>query len=105
MMPRKLFQRLTDEQEAMAKAAVEGNREAYEKAEAEQIKLYEILCHDASTEQLQEWSLVFQRLDAWVSSHLTRRAADLPYVAGLEADYIEIDGKPIMVTVQPSASR
>lgn len=42
---------------------------------------------------------------ALMIQRLTQRAADLPYVAGYEPDSIEIDGRPVMITVKPSANR
>lgn len=70
MMPRKLFQRMTDEQEAMAKAFVEDDIAAYEKAEAEQQKLFGAWFTQFSSDQAREWSAVCARLDDWVSHNL-----------------------------------
>jgi hypothetical protein len=67
MMPRKLFQRMTDEQEAMAKAFVEGDLPTYQKAESEQEKLMDAWYNKLSSEQRQEWRARCERLDIWVS--------------------------------------
>ena len=77
MMPRKLFQRMTDEQEAMAKAFLEGNQDAYEKAEAEQEKLMGAWYNKMDADQRTEWSAVCARLDAFVVGELEKRERNL----------------------------
>ena len=73
MMPVKLFQRMTTEQEAMAKAAVEGDVAAYEKAEAAQQELFEKWFRQFSHDQAVEWDAVCARLDAWVAREVLER--------------------------------
>ena len=70
MMTRKLFSRMTTAQEQMANSFVAGDMNAYEKAEKEQMELFEIACKTMDAEQRQAWSETCSNLDKWVSSSI-----------------------------------
>ena len=70
MMPRKLYSRMTTEQEQMAAAFVRGDLTAYERAEAEQEKLMNAWYQKMSAEQRQDWTATVNRLDNWVVSQV-----------------------------------
>ena len=70
MMPRKLYSRMTTEQEQMAAAFVAGNLPEYERAEAAQEKLMNEWYQQMSAEQRQDWSATVARLDTWVKGQV-----------------------------------
>lgn len=64
--------------------------------------MFRIWSHDSKSDIYDLHTYVCEFCDHWHVGHKSYYAKELAKVQGTQADYVEIDGKPVVITVRPS---